>query len=193
MKEKLIIGLPRLLTRLTLGIAMLAIGQYAAVSAHAADAADRGQLSASDYKFAAAAAQGGAFEVALGNIAQKSTDMSVKQFGQKMVDDHGKVNKQLADLAARKNAVLPSSPTESQQKEVDHLSLLTGPEFDRAYVTLMVQAHRADLKAFKHAAEDAQDPDLKALAAGTVPTIQDHLSMAEALDQNLKSGVSMNN
>lgn len=192
MKEK-IIGFPRLWTRLTVGIAMLTIAQYAVVSVRAADAADRGQLAASDYKFAAAAAQGGAFEVALGNIAQKSTDASVKQFGQKMVDDHGKVDKQLADLAARKNATLPTSPTTSQQKEMDHLSLLSGPEFDRAYVALMVQAHRADLKAFKRAAEGAQDPDLKALVAGTVPTIQDHLSMAEALDQNLKSGVSMNN
>jgi putative membrane protein len=185
--------LPRLLARLTLGLAMLTIGQYTISSAQSADFSEnRGLFSPADYKFAVAAAQGGAFEVALGNLAQKSTDLSVKEFGQKMVDDHGKAGRQLADLAGRKDATLPAGPSEAHQKEVDRLGLLTGPDFDRAYVALMVRAHKTDLKAFKHAAEDAHDADLKAFAAGMVPIVQDHLSMAETLDGNLKSGVSMN-
>jgi putative membrane protein len=183
-----------ILAPLALGLGLLAIAQYAPLSARAADAAENpGQISATDYKFVTTAARGGTLEVTLGNLAQKSTQQAVKQFGQRMVDDHGKAGKQLNDLAAQKGAMLPAGISDEQQKEVDRLSLLTGPDFDRAYVAFMVKAHKADLKEVKRAAQDVQDPDIKAFAANMVPTIQEHLSMAQALDENLKSGMPANN
>ena len=185
---------PQILATLAISLGLLAIAQYTFVSARAADAPEnRGQISAADYKFATTAAHGSALEVTLGNLAQKSTQSAVKQFGQRMVDDHTKAGKQLNDLIAPKGAMLPAGVSDEQQKEVDHLSGLTGSEFDRAYVAFMVKAHKADLKAFKQAAQDVQDPDLKAFAANMVPTIQEHLSMAESLDENLKSAMSLNN
>jgi putative membrane protein len=185
---------PLVLARLALGLGLLALAQYTLVSARSADAPENlGQLSAADYKFATTAARGGMLEVTLGNLAQKSTTSAVKQLGRRMVDDHGKAGKRLTDLAAQKGAALPVGISDEQKKQVDGLSLLTGPDFDRAYVAFMVRAHKADLKEFKHAAENVQDPDLKAFAANMVPTIQEHLSMAESLDENLKSGMSLNN
>jgi putative membrane protein len=185
---------PSVLATLALGLGLLAIAQYTLVSARSADASEnRGQLSAADYKFATAVAHGGALEVTLGNLAQKSTTQAVKQFGQRMVDDHGKAGKQLTDLAAQKGVTLPVGISDEQQKEVDRLGLLTGFEFDRAYIAFMFRAHRADLKEFKHAAQEVQDADLKAFAANMVPAVQEHLSMAESLDESLKSGMSVNN
>ncbi len=184
----------RTLARLALGVGLLAMAQFTLVTARSADASGTpGQFSAADYKFAAAAAQGGTLEVTLGNLAQKSTTPAVKQFGQRMVDDHGKAGKQLNDLAAKKGATLPAGITDEQQKEVDHLGLLSGSQFDRAYVAFMVRDHRADLKEFKRAAQEVEDPDLRAFAAKMVPIIQEHLAMAESLDENLKSGLSLNN
>jgi putative membrane protein len=184
----------QVLARLAVGLGLLAIGQYTLVSARAADAPEnRGQLSAADYKFAIAAARGGTLEVTLGNLAQKSNEQAVKQFGQRMVDDHGKAGKQLTEIATQKGATLPPGISDEQQKEVDRLSLLTGPDFDRAYVAFMVRAHKTDLKDFQRAAQDVQDADLRTFATNMVPTIQEHLSMAEALDENLKSGMSSNN
>ena len=185
---------PSVLARLVLGLGLLAITPCALISARAADVpGNPGLLPAADYKFATTAAQGGALEVTLGNLAQKSNEQAVKQFGKRMVDDHGKAGKQLTDLAAKKDATLPPGISDEQRKEVDRLSLLTGPDFDRAYVGFMVKAHKTDLKEFKQAAQDVQDPDIKAFAANMVPTIQEHLSMAESLDENLKSVMSLNN
>jgi putative membrane protein len=185
---------PSVLARLALSVGLLAMAQYSLVSARSADASgDQGQLSAADHKFAATAARGSTLEVTLGNLAQKSTTEAVKQFGQRMIDDHGKAGKQLTDIAVKKGATVPAGISDEQQKEVDHLSLLTGSQFDRAYVAFMVRAHKADLKAFKSAAQEVQDTDLKAFAANMVPIIQEHLSMAESLDENLKSGLSLNN
>ncbi len=110
-----------------------------------------------------------------------------------MVDDHGKAGKRLNDIAVQKSATLPVGVSDEQQKHIERLSALSGPEFDRAYIELMVSAHKADLKAFKRGhAEDSQDPDLKAFAADMVPMIQEHLAAAEAIDQHLKSGMSLN-
>jgi len=193
MKTNMLKPIP-VLSTLSLALGLLVMAQYTLVSARAADASmNQGQLSAADYKFAALAAHGGTLEVALGNLAQKSTTHAVNQFGQRMIDDHGKAGKQLSDLAAKKGATLPAGITDEQQKQVDSLSLLSGSDFDRSYVSSMVRAHKADLKEFKRAAEEVQDPDLKAFAANMVPMIQEHLSMAESLDENLKSGLSLNN
>jgi len=192
MKTNIIKPIP-VLARLALSLGLLAMAQYTLVSARSADASGNpGQLSAADYKFTTTAAHGGSLEVTLGNLAQKSTTQAVKEFGQRMVDDHGKAGKQLNDLAAKKEATLPAGITDEQQKEVDRLGLLTGSQFDRAYVSFMVRAHKTDLKAFKSAAQEVQDPDLKAFAASMVPIIQEHLSMAQSLDENLKSGLSLN-
>src|SRR4051812_45963075 len=64
-----------------------------------------GQLSASDYKFAVKAAEGGMMEVKLGEIAsQKSSNPEVKKFGERMVQDHGKAGKELEQIASQKGA-----------------------------------------------------------------------------------------
>jgi putative membrane protein len=157
------------------------------VSARAADATDnRGQLSASDYKFAKTAACGGTFEVNLGNMAaSNSKNTAVQQFGKQMVEDHGKAGQQLAQIAQSKGATLPTELTAKQQKEVDKLTAMTGTQFDKAYISLMVKCHKMDEKEFKKASEDAQDADLKGFAANTLTVVQGHLKMAEDIDHNL--------
>ena len=171
----------------------LLVAQAALVSAYAADTKEmRGQLSSSDYKFAKEAACGGALEVSLGKLAStKSANPAVQQFGQRMVTDHTKAGQNLAQIVSAKEATVPSEPTASQQKELDRLDKLSGQDFDRAYMDLMVRDHKTDVREFKHASEHADDPELKTFAATTLPTLEDHLKMAEGLDRTLKHEVSM--
>ncbi len=161
--------------------------QAAVAALHAGDTTDsKGQLSASDYKFAKAAAEGGKMEVDLGKIAaQKSSNPSVQQFGQRMVTDHGKAGDKLKEIASKNGATLPAELTASQQKEVDRLNALSGEEFDKQYVALMVHDHKKDLKEFQHAAKTAENPDLKEFAATTATTIQEHLTMIEDISKQL--------
>ncbi|MGD0815628.1 MAG: DUF4142 domain-containing protein [Verrucomicrobiota bacterium] len=168
--------------------------QMAIVSSYAADTEnDHGSLSGSDYKFAKEASCGGMLEVNLGNLAAaNSSNTQVQQFGQQMVRDHGKAGQDLGQIATRKGASLPTELPARHQKEVDRLTKLNGPEFDKAYMALMVTAHKADEKAFKKASEEAQDPDLKAFAANTLTMVQDHLKMAEDLEATVKHELSVN-
>jgi len=73
-------------------------------------ASNSGSMSAADRKFVMSAAQGGLAEVQLGQLAAKNGSAdTVKQFGQRMVDDHSKANDELKSLASSKQVTLPDS------------------------------------------------------------------------------------
>jgi len=145
---------------------------------HAGDS----ELSAADQEFVQKAAQGGIAEVQLAQLAQQNTRSDqVKQFAQKMIDDHTPNNKQLVKLATSEGVTPPSAPNAMQQKMAARLQGMNGIKFDHAYIGGQVHAHQVMLKLFETEASGGQNPQLKAFAAQTVPTIQEHLSMAEQL------------
>lgn len=145
-------------------------------------------MTASDHDFMMEAVMGGMEEVELGRVAaQKGSSDAVKQFGQRMVDDHSKANSELMSLASSKGVTLPTALDEKHQKEVAKLSAMSGAEFDRAYSKMMLSDHNKDVSEFEKQSTKATDPDLKAFASKTLPTLQEHLSMAKALPDNQKT------
>src|SRR5215213_9032732 len=139
-------------------------------------------MTSQDRDFLMDAAMGGMMEVELGRIAaQQGTSDAVKQFGQRMVDDHSKANEELMSLASTKGMTLPTALDEKHQKEVTKLSSMSGAEFDRAYGKMMLSDHNKDVSEFEKQSNKGTDPDLKAFAAKTLPTLQEHLQMARAL------------
>lgn len=140
-----------------------------------------------DTEFMTEAAQGGMAEVELGRLAaSKAQSPEVKNFGQKMVNDHSKANEELKALAARKNMSLPTALDEKHQALLDKLKGLSGAEFDKAYVEAMVDDHEEDVEAFKDEAENGEDADVKAWAAKTLPTLQSHLEMIKGIQAKMK-------
>jgi putative membrane protein len=139
-------------------------------------------MSAMDRDFVAKAAQGGMMEVKLGKTAtQHAASDAVKQFGQRMVQDHGKANSELKQLARQKGFALPKSMDSEHQAMISQLSKLTGGAFDQQYAKQMVEDHEKDVALFEKEAAEGSDPDLKAWAAKTLPTLREHLQMARNL------------
>jgi putative membrane protein len=136
-------------------------------------------ISSGDRKFITEAAAGGLAEVQLGQLAtEKASSADVKQFGRRMVDDHGKANQQLADIARQKNVAIPAELTGKHKQEYDRLARLSGDQFDRAYMRLMVEDHEKDVNEFRKQSRSARDPELKNFASQNLPTLEDHLRMA---------------
>jgi putative membrane protein len=151
-------------------------------------------MSSQDRDFVMDAAMGGMLEVELGRVAaQRGTNESVKQFGQRMVDDHGQANQELMSLASSKGLTLPTALDEKQQQQVTKLSAMSGAEFERAYAKLMLKDHEKDVKEFERQSAKGGDPDLRAFATKTLPTLQQHLELARALPGNEGSGGSNSN
>jgi putative membrane protein len=138
-----------------------------------------------DALFAKKAAAGGLTEVTLGQLAeQNGASQEVKDFGAKMVTDHGKANDGLKAIASKDSLTIPDKPNAEQQALIDKLTKETGKEFDSNYIRAMVRAHIADKALFTEEADNAKNQDLKVFAQDTLPVITEHLSMIESIAGN---------
>jgi putative membrane protein len=156
---------------------LLAAGGVFAAPQHGA------RLSATDKKFVKEAAQGGMAEVALGHLAiKKASSPTVKQFGERMVNDHTKANDDLKQVAAKEGFTLPTGVGQKNQQVYDRLSRLSGAAFDKTYMSTMVKGHEQVGAAFRHEAKYGQNPAIKAFASRTLPTVEHHLQMAQNIN-----------
>ncbi len=145
---------------------------------------DKGDMVATggDLGFMNAAATGSMAEVELGKLAVKQAQSNdVKQFGQKMIEDHSKALEELKQVAGRKNVTLPPDVMPTQKETMEKLSKLSGAEFDQEYVKTMVEDHKKDVTAFEAASKTAADADVKAFAVKTLPTLKMHKEMIEGI------------
>jgi putative membrane protein len=53
---------------------------------------------------------------------------------------------------------------------------------------LMLQDHRTDVSEFQKASRSASDPQVKQFAESTLPTLKDHLSMAQQTASSVGAG-----
>jgi len=143
-------------------------------------------IASSDKKFVDNAARGGMFEVQMGQIAaNKAQNPEVVSFAHRMVTDHSNVNEELKRLASAKGITLPTEVSPQQKAEMDRLSGLSGPAFDRAYMRAMVTDHEKDLREFEREARTGKDPDIRKFAADTVPILRTHLQEARKVSASL--------
>src|SRR3984885_5662973 len=129
-----------------------------------------------DKMFLRKAAEGGMAEVKLGKLAaEKGGSDEVKSFGQKMVDDHTMLNNEMAPIADSMGVRVPKTINKEDQAEFDKLSGLSGNDFDTEYLTMMVKAHRKDLREFRMEAAGTPDPTLRAAVEKGEKVIHEHL------------------
>lgn len=137
-----------------------------------------------DRVFLQKASEGGMAEVQLGQLAaQKGNSAEVKQFGQKMVEDHTRLNEQMKPIADTLGVNAPKHLNKVDQAEYDKLSNLSGDAFDQEYITDMVKDHRKDLHEFRREETATSNPDLKQAVSGAEQVISQHLSMIQGIAQ----------
>jgi len=139
-------------------------------------------LSDEDRAFIIEAAGGGRGEVELGRLAAvKGRSAAVKSFGRRMVRDHSSAGAELSRLAKRKDVTLPTDLPAEIMTEKDKLSSLSGADFDREYMSMMVEDHDKDVQAFEAKAVNASDPDLKRFVVKILPTLKTHQRLAKKI------------
>lgn len=131
--------------------------------------------------------QAGLAEIGLSQLAlQKSSNAEVKQFAQRMIDDHTQGNNQIAGVAQSKSVSLPSSPTAEQQAVLDELSGLSGADFDKAYMDQNVIAHVKVVRQTRQQSQQGKDADVKNLAQTLLPVLASHLASAVDIDGRIQ-------
>jgi putative membrane protein len=147
-----------------------------------------GQPSPIDRMFVKNAMQGGIAEVQLAQLTlQKSSNEQVKQFAQRMVADHTKMNEQMKPVAQQLGVAIPTEVSKKDKKTLSELQGLSGPAYDQAYIKDMVKDHKKDLSDFQMEASSGQDPTVKDAANQGSQVIAQHLQMIQQLakDQNI--------
>ncbi len=135
-----------------------------------------------DVSFYKNAAEAGIAEVEDGDLATtKGNSQAVKDFGARMVKDHGAANDKLKALAATKGVDLPTSASVSDMATKAKLDVLSGDTFDKSYIKSQIKAHRQAVALFKKEIASGQDADAKAFATQTLPTLRSHLSEIEKI------------
>lgn len=135
-----------------------------------------------DGAFVRKALSGDMAEVKLGELAlQKSNDPQVKQFAQRMINDHTELSNTMKPLAEQLGVEAPTTLDKNAQKTLDKLSARSGPAFDRAYMKDMVKDHKQDLQEFKEEASASQNPAVRNAATHGAQVISAHLEAAEQI------------
>jgi putative membrane protein len=163
----------------------LALGLAVGLAPAQAQESHHHRAGLTDALFVKKAGAGGLTEVQLGQLAeQNGSSQEVKDFGAKMVADHGKINDNLKAIAAKDSLTLPDKPTADQQALIDKLTKETGKEFDTHYIHAMVKAHLGDKALFAQEAQGAKNADLAQFAQASLPVIEEHLSMIQSIAGN---------
>jgi putative membrane protein len=131
------------------------------------------KMSQKDVNFIQKAAGGGAQEIENGKMAEKQAKSAgVKSIAARIVADHTRLSKELTALANRKGVNFNTSGVKAQN--------LGSGDFDRLYLKWLEEVHRADIADFERAAKSSDDSDLKAWASKALPTLKQHLAMAQS-------------
>ena len=150
----------------------------------ASSSANASSVPATDKKFIREAAEGGMAEVELGRLAtEKASNEDVKKFGERMVNDHSKADDKLKQIAGNDGVSLPDKMDASSERLLNKLKKMSGAQFDREYMSEMVSDHQKDIREFEKEAKSGRNGDIKQFANETLPTLREHLTLAQTAKQ----------
>lgn len=123
------------------------------------------------------------FEIQSSKLAEGRTTGPTKQFAEKMVADHTKTTSELKPLAEKAHANPPAALDDSHKQMLDKLAGLKGDDFAKQYHEDQDKGHKEAVSLFDRYSKGGDNAELKAWAGKTLPTLQDHLKMAQNLDK----------
>ena len=140
-------------------------------------------VSPSTQDFVTEAANTDMLEIASSKLALSKGDAKLKSFADTMIGDHTKTSSEVKALvtSGKVKADLPAAMDKAHQSKLDKLSGLSGADFTKEYESMQVSAHKDAVSLFERYSKSGDNTDLKAFAAKTLPHLQEHLKMAQAL------------
>jgi len=144
-------------------------------------------VSKDDAQFVVNTANAGMTEVQLGQLAQqKGVAKDVKEYGLMMIKDHTAAGDKLKGVAAAKNITLPATISPEMQQNIDGLQKKSDKDFDKAYITMMIDDHKKVIDMFEKESKNGSDADIRAFADSTLHTLRMHLADAQKCSKMMK-------
>src|SRR5690606_21258171 len=142
-------------------------------------------ISVHDKSFVEEATKSGLAEVEMGKLAQKQGNSQfVKTFGFQMENDHSKANREVKEIAGRKNISL--SNTLPNQQMMDQMSAKSGTDFDKAFMAQMVIEHEKAISLFENFIQNGRNTELINWAKTKLPVLKAHLKEAKEIEKYIQ-------
>ena len=138
--------------------------------------------------FVKEAATSDMLEIQAAKIAEDKGNAEEKKFAGQMVSDHTKTSSELREMVSGSEVMadIPTKLDDSSQKKLDKLRDAKPADFAGQYDPMQVSAHKDAVSLFERYAKSGDNPKLKDWAGKTLPALQHHLDMAEAMNKNRK-------
>ncbi len=122
----------------------------------------------------------------LGELAtQKAGSEDVKNLGETLVSSYSQANSKLKEIAGELNIKIPDKLEADQQAKLDDLRNKSGSEFNKAFVSTLIDHQKKEISTFTEAKQMVPDQKLKAWITNTLPEMQKQLSQAEHIQMSL--------
>jgi len=155
----------------------------------AASATDAGNvITGADREFVMQAEKINLQERVLGIMAQeKSQNNDIIDYGKMLVKDHNEALQKLVDLMNKNGMGQPKQLPEERSEAIKDMQGLSGAAFDTKFLEMMIEGHQKAIEMFRHAADSAQNTDVRDYAKDMLPTLEKHLKDAENLQGQMNT------
>lgn len=177
----------RTILAVSAALALLSAPALPAIAQTRGGAAPPGSMAATGPKdFIEDAAMADLAAIEMARLAlTKASSANVKQYAQKMIDDHSRARQRIAPLAMSKGVQPPQALDPEHRMKIDRLTRLSGPEFDREYMQMQAEAHRRALDLYQRAGQQSIDKEVQAFARQATPAVQQRYSEATQIVASL--------
>jgi len=144
------------------------------------------KVNAEGLHFIRTAHEAGLTEIKASEIAkQKSTNSQVTGLADMVIADHKALGADVDSLAKHKFVTVIAEVSHDDRAVLDSLAKKTGPEFDKAYIEMMVADHEEAVELFKENTKSNYTA-VRDVAEKGLPKLEDHLKQAKAVQAGLK-------
>lgn len=148
---------------------------------------ERNKVDADVAEFLVTAADARMMDMTEGTLAtQRGTTKEIKEYGKVMINDQKAMLTEIKKMAKRRKVALPSGISNEKEEGRKELAELSGKEFDKKFIRMMIIDHKRDLKLFRKAVK-SNDEEISEFAELYIPILQSHLARIKEINEDLKS------
>jgi putative membrane protein len=145
--------------------------------------------SISEQEFMRKAAEAHLADLDMARVAKMhSKSGAVKSYAGLILKEHQEGLQDLTKLMRQKNIAQPETFDGETKRDIDRMAGLSGSEFDREFINMMVTGHEKTLELFRGVSFSAHDIDVQDYVDATIPRLDKQLRKAQELQSKLFSG-----
>jgi putative membrane protein len=149
------------------------------------DDRNRGNVRA-DAEFIRDVGAGNTMQIQLAELARdKAKNSAVRNYAERELEDHTRLQRQWENMANNNGFPLKEGMGSNHREKVEQLRKANSNNFDRTYMTIMIQQHQDVVSYWQKEGRASKSPQVRALVSRGLSTIEQHLAEAKQVGRQV--------